>query len=328
MSEYIIASAVVVASTFFLVATIGEIFAEKSGVLNLGVEGMIIASAAGSIYTTYNLRDLPNNEFLGADLSVWIGIIAGMFIGMILALIHSFVSVTLNRNQIVSGIALTIFGTGLSGLIGRDVVGKSNEISDLNDVPIPLLEDIPFFGEVIFSRDIIVYFSFILVFIAYFVLFKTKFGLILRTVGENPEAAHNQGINVKKVRHINVLFGGAMAGLSGAYLSLAWLGFWAEGMTNDRGWIVIALVIVALWHPIGALVGSYIFGTFWVYQFEFQSGINIFGFTFTAQPTIIDMIPYLSTLGFLVIGSILINMSKIKKVVGAPTSLTVPFYED
>lgn len=328
MSEYIIASAVVVASTFFLLPTIGEIYAEKSGVLNLGIEGMIVASAAGSFVTAYSLRSLPDNQFLGGDLSVWIALFVGVLIGIILSLIHSFVSVTLNRNQIVAGIALTIFGGGLSGLIGRDAVGKSFETSNLDNIPIPILKEIPFFGEVLFSRDIIVYFSFILVPLSWWVLFKTRFGLVLRTVGENPVSAQNQGISVKKIRYINVLFGGAMAGLAGAYLSIAWLGFWAEGMTNDRGWIVIALVIVALWHPVNAFVGSYLFGLFWVYQFEFQSGINFLWFTIKADTTLISMIPYVTTLGFLVIGSILINFSKVKRLVGAPTSLTVPFYED
>ncbi|MCH8907315.1 MAG: ABC transporter permease [Candidatus Heimdallarchaeota archaeon] len=328
MSEHIIASAIVISSTFFLIPTIGEIFAEKSGVLNLGIEGMIVAGAAGSFLTTYLLRGLAGPKFLGGDITVWIGLLAGMLIGTVLALLHSFVSVTLNRNQIVSGIALTIFGTGLGGLFGRGVVGKQIETSKLDDISIPILKEIPFFGAVLFNRDIIVYFSYILVPLAWFILFRTKLGLMIRTVGENPISAHNQGINVKKIRHMSVLFGGALAGLSGAYLSLAWLGRWQEGITNDRGWIVIALVIVALWHPINALIGSYIFGVFWVYKLQFANGVDVLGFTIKADSNLMDMLPYLSTLGFLIIGSVMINFSKVKRLIGAPTELTVPFYDD
>ncbi len=337
MSEYITASSIVIASTFLLIPTLGEIFSERSGILNLGIEGMIITSAAGSFYFAYLTRDLGDNSFriLGGTTSVWIGIMVGILLGMILASIHALLTITLKRNQIVSGIGLTIFGTGLSGLLGKDVLGKSSQVDYLESVPIPILSDIPFFGEVFFNNDIIVYFSFGLVPILWFVLFKTKYGIIVRTVGENPSSAHNQGVDVNRVRFINVVFGGALAGLGGAYLSLAWLESWTEGMTNGRGWIVIALVIIAMWHPIIAFFGAYIFGTFWVYQFKFQGGITLFGITPTINgepidiPTpFIEMLPFISTLLFLMLGSAILNRSKVKQIIGAPSALTIPFQSD
>ncbi|OLS23777.1 MAG: hypothetical protein HeimC2_25160 [Candidatus Heimdallarchaeota archaeon LC_2] len=337
MSEYLIYSSIVVASTFLLIPTLGEIFSERSGVLNLGIEGMVIASAAGSFLIAINTTTTKwssiglspdDNKILGAEPNVFIGLFAGIVIGMIIASIHAILTITFNRNQIVSGIGLTFFGTGLSGLFGQNAVGKSNKVNSVDSLKIPILNRIPFVGDVFFNQNIIVYLSYLLVIAVWFVLFRTKFGIIVRTTGENPAAASNQGVNVKQVRYISVIFGGAMAGLGGGYLSIVWQGFWAEGMTSSRGWIVIALVIVALWHPILAVFGSYIFGFFYVYQFRFQAGVNLFGRTVTIPIEFLNMLPFVATLLFLVIWSVLLSRSKVKRVIGAPSALTVPFIED
>lgn len=337
MAEYLIYSSIVVAATFLLIPTLGEIFSQRSGVLNLGIEGMVIASAAGSFLVAVNTTTaewssigitVADNKLLGAEPNIFFGAFAGVLIGMFLALIHAVMTITFNRNQIVSGIGLTFFGTGLSGIFGANAVGKSNYVSSVDSIPIPILERIPFIGEVFFDQNIFVYFSYLLVPILWFVLFRTKFGIVLRTTGENPAAASNQGENVKQIRYISVIFGGAMAGLGGAYLSLVWQGFWAEGMTSSRGWIVVALVIVALWHPVLAVLGSYVFGTFYVFQFRFQGGINVFGQIITIPIQFLNMLPFVATLLFLVIWSVLLGRSKVKRVIGAPSSLTVPFVED
>ncbi|MCE7734282.1 MAG: ABC transporter permease [Candidatus Heimdallarchaeota archaeon] len=343
MSEFGTASFIIVTSTFLLIPTLGELISERSGVLNLGVEGMIISSAAGSYLVAYNTRNqldlliftirwsdvgLDDKLILGGHISVWIGIFAGILIGISLSAVHALLTVTFSRNQIVSGIGLTIFGTGLSGLLGKSVGGKGGQVGNLESVPIPFLENIPFFGEVFFDHDVLVYFSYIMVAGLWFFLFKTKFGIIVRATGENPSAAHNQGINVKKVRFTSVLFGGAMAGIGGAYLTLAWLSIWSDGMTNGKGWLVIALVIVALWHPLLTIVGAYIFGAIDVYGGTLESGNEIFGYEVQVPSAIVKMTPYVGTLLFLLLMTIVVNRSKIKRVLGSPSALTVPFSED
>lgn len=348
MSEYIIYSSIVVASTFLLIPTLGEIISERSGVLNLGIEGMIIASAAGSFLAAVNTSwmewsdiGIKNEKILGMTPNVLVGIMVGVLIGVALSSIHAILTITYNRNQIVSGIGLTFFGTGLSGILGKNAVGKSNKVSSVDSIEIPLLHRIPFIGDVFFTQNLIVYFSYILVPLIWFILFRTKFGIDIRTAGENPSAASNQGVNVKKIRYHSVLLGGALAGLGGAYLSIVLQGFWAQGMTASRGWIVIALVIVALWHPVLAVFGSYIFGFFYVYQFRFQAGVNIkyIKFNSSLNPSIgvwevtapiefLNMLPFVATLIFLILWSVILNRSKVKRIIGAPTALTVPFIED
>ena len=305
---------IVPAATFFLIPTLGEIYTERSGILNLGIEGMIISAAAGSYAIAYSTNNL------------FIGILAGMLIGMFLSLIHAIISITFNRNQIVSGIGITIFGAGLSGFLGHEVIGIPLQQS-LDNIPIPILKDIPFFGPAFFNHNILVYLSYIMVPILWFILFKTRIGILIRTVGENPSAAYNQGINVRLIRYGCVLFGGLTAGLAGAYLSVGWLNFWSEGMTNGRGWIVIALVVVSLWNPLGAVFGSYLFGFFDVSQFSFQNEKIPFLFPNGIDPAILKMLPYLSTIVFLAIWSLILSQQKVKSTVGAPTALAVPFEE-
>jgi ABC-type uncharacterized transport system permease subunit len=293
----------VIAATFFLIPTLGEMITERSGVLNLGVEGMVISGAAGA--------------FAAAQISknLWIGAIVGAIIGGLLALIHAIVTITFKRNQVVSGISLTILGTGLSSILGLGLIGVP--IVPLSNVAIPGLSVIPIIGPIFFNKNLLVYFSYAMVPILWFILFKTRYGLMIRSVGENPMAAYTQGIDVVKVRYLSVIFGGMMCGLGGAYLTLAWIPMWVEGITTARGWIVIALVVVGLWHPVGGLVGSYIFGTFDVLRYSFQD---------LGVPTaFLNMLPFLSTIIFLIAWGVLLNVQKVKRVVGAPSALCVPF---
>ena len=303
LSLELIASSIVVAATFFLLPALGEIITERSGVLNLGIEGMMISGAAGSFAVAYTTGNIV------------LGLIAGMLIGGALALVHGIVTITFRRNQVVSGISLTIFGTGMSGLLGLGFAGLP--LVPLQPILIPGLSSIPFLGEVFFNKNILVYVSFIMIPILWFFLFKTRYGIIVRTVGENPIAAYTQGIDVNRVRYICVIFGGMMCGLGGAYLTLGWIPLWVEGMTAAKGWIVIAIVVVGLWHPVGILFGAYIFAAFEVLQFTFQPlGI---------APAFLNMLPSLTTILVLVIWGILLNVQKVKRIIGAPTSLCVPF---
>jgi len=296
-------NSIVTSATFFIIPTLGEIYSERAGVLNLGIEGMIIASAASSYSVAYFTQNL------------WLGVVIGILIGIMLSLVHAITTITFMRNQVVSGIALTIMGTGLSGLVGQNVVGKS--LKTFQPIKIPILYDIPIVGAIFFNHDIIVYLAYVLVVITWFILFKTRIGIIIRTVGENPSAAHIQGINVKLTRYLATLFGGAMSGLAGAYLSLAWFSFWSDGMTNGRGWIVIALTIVAFWNPIGAFFGSLLFGAFERYGFALQP--------FNISVSLLNMMPYIFTIFFLLIWTLILNRQEVKRIIGAPRSLTVPF---
>lgn len=307
-----IGARIVFTATFFLIPTLGEIFAERSGVLNLGVEGMIISSAAGSYAVAYTTG------------SYVLGIIAGIIIGAMLSMIHAVMTISLTRNQIISGIGLTIFGTGLSGFLGREVAGKPLS-EKIVKIAIPGLVDLPVLGRIFFYQNIIVYLSYILVPLLWFILFKTRVGILIRTVGENPSAAHNQGVNVKLVRYLTVIFGGICAGISGSLLSLN--SFWVEGMTQSRGWIVIALVVVALWNPLGAVLGSYIFAYFDVLQFSFQQTAIPFIFPNGIPGAILNAFPYIFTILFLAIGALILSQQKVKGALGAPTALAVPFEE-
>jgi simple sugar transport system permease protein len=296
-------SQIVIAATFFLIPTLGEMVTERSGILNLGIEGMVISGAAGSFAAAHITGNL------------WIGAFVGALIGGLLALIHAIVTITFNRNQVVSGISLTILGTGLSSILGLGLIGVP--IVPFEAIAIPGLSAIPILGPIFFDKNLLVYFSYVMVPVLWFILFRTRYGIMIRSVGENPMAAYTQGVDVVRIRYLSVIFGGMMCGLGGAYLTLAWIPMWVEGITTARGWIVIALVVVGLWHPIGAFVGSYIFGAFDVLRYAFQP---------LGVPTaFLNMLPSISTILFLVIWGVLLNMQTVKSIVGAPSSLCVPF---
>lgn len=269
-----------IAGTPLLLGTLGEITAERSGILNLGVEGMMSLGAISGFMVTF----ATGNPYLGLAVSV--------LAGAAFSLIHSFVSVTLKANQVVSGLALTMTGLGVSGMLGKSYIGRPLSVK-MMPVELPLLHRIPFAGEVLFSQDIYFYLSIILGVILWFVLRHTKAGIAVRSVGENPKAAESQGIRVSAVRYACVAVGGAFAGMAGSHISIAYSKSWIEGITVGRGWIVIALTIFAMWNPLRAFYGAFLFGGIFVLQYILQPlGIS---------PNLLAMLPYVTTLGILVL---------------------------
>jgi len=267
------------ASTPLLLGTLGEITAERSGVLNLGVEGMMAVGAVAGFSAA------------AASGSPWVGLAAAVAAGAALALVHAFLSVGLGGNQIVSGVALTMLGLGASGVWGRSYVGTPLA-ARFEAAPLPWLGAIPGLGPTVFSMDPIFYVALLLCAVLGLGLFRTRWGLTLRSVGENPLAADAAGVPVGLVRVLAVALGGALAGMAGGYLSLVYIPSWIEGMTAGRGWIVIALTIFAGWNPWLALPGALLFGGIDVSQYLFQSYLS---------PNFLKMLPYAATLLVLVL---------------------------
>ena len=285
-------------ATPLLFGTLGEIYAERSGVLNLGIEGMMSTGAAVGIV----------GAFVAGN--AWAGVALGMMSGALLAFLFSIVAIRLRGMQVPAGLGLFMLGLGLSGLIGVARAGEKLPYH-FTRTPIPVLSDIPVLGEFLFQHVLLVYLALILVPIMWFVLFKTRVGLNIRTVGENPAAADSAGVNVFRIRYFCVSLGGALAGLGGAFFSIAWMGYWLEGMTAGWGWLVIALTIFSLWNPFGALLGSLLFGGVHALQFELQ------GLGFPIH--ILGMLPYLTTLIALI--SLLLFLRRL----GAPSALLQPY---
>ncbi len=288
------------AGTALLLGTLGEVYAERSGVLNLGVEGMMIMGAVTGFGVTYVTKN------------VLLGIMAASLAGMLMALIHAYASITLRVNQVVSGLALTMLGLGISGMLGKQFIGMPLPVK-LNPLTIPVLSDIPILGDLFFRYNILVYLSIILVPILSYILYRTNWGIMLRSVGENPAAADAMGVNVFRVRYLAVTFGGLMAGLAGAFLSVAYSPAWIEGMTAGAGWIVIALTIFALYDPFRAMLGAYLFGGVRVLQFRLQPlGI---------PANLLNMLPFLVTIIVLVI----ISEQAFRRRIGVPAALMQPY---
>ena len=273
--------AVLAASTPLLLAATGELVTERAGVLNLGIEGMMIVGAACG--------------FGGAWLSgsVIIGALCGILAGMLMSLIFALMTLGLAVNQVATGLALTILGIGLSGLIGSRFVGE--KISLAPHLYIPGLTDIPLVGRILFGEDAFVYLSLALVIGAWFFLYRTRPGLILRAAGDNHASAHALGYPVLRIRLFAVLFGGACAGLAGAYLPLAYTPFFIPGMTAGRGWIALALVVFASWRPGRLVIGAYLFGAVTILQLHAQGwGVGI-------PSQFMSALPYLATIIVLVL---------------------------
>lgn len=301
-------AAAIGAATPLLFATIGEIYTEKAGNLNLGVEGMMIMGAVigfGTGFVTGN----PYLAMLGAMLA---GAVGGG--------IYALLTITLRANQVVSGLALTIFGEGFASFVGQAWVGHSapETVKVLfRTVEIPVLSSIPFLGDVFFKQNLFVYLSYILVFGSLFYFKRTRWGNNLRAVGENAGAADASGINIEAYKYVHIIFGGALAGLGGAYLSLVTVPVWQEGITGGRGWIAVALVIFASWKPLKAMVGAILFGGLDIIGFRFQGmGIHI-------SQYLIDMLPYLST-----IAVIIVSTRKNKPEDKPPKDLSVPYFRE
>lgn len=285
-------------STPLLFATLGEIYAERSGVLNLGIEGMMSAGAATGIIGAF------------AAGNPWVGAVVGMASGALLALLFAVAVIHLRGMQVPAGLGLFMFGMGLSGVIGKTVSGQKFPFSFVK-VSIPILKDIPVLGKALFQHVPLVYLALVLVPVMWFVLFKTRTGLNIRTVGENPAAADSAGVNVFRIRYLCVILGGALAGLGGAFFSVAWMGYWLEGMTAGWGWLAIALTIFSLWNPMGGLFGSLLFGGVYAFQFELQ------GLGFPVH--ILGMLPYLVTL------IALVCLLLFYRRLGAPSALLEPY---
>ncbi len=291
------------AATPLIFAGLGELVAERSGVINLGVEGMILIGAIAGFAAAAE-----------TGLGPAAGLPAGALAGMGAALVFAVFALSLAANQAACGLALTIFGIGLSAFIGQHYVSYS--LPGLKPLSIPLLSDIPVIGPVLFHQDAVVYLSLAAFALVAWVLAKTRLGLLLKAVGESPEAAHAIGYPVLAIRYGAVLFGGAMAGLAGAYLSTVYTPLWVQNMSAGRGWIAVALVVFAAWKPGRLLLGAYLFGAVTILQFHAQ-GLGI------ALPVqLLAALPYLATIVVLV----LISRDRRLLQLNLPASLGKPFY--
>ncbi|HEX9597105.1 MAG TPA: ABC transporter permease [Anaerolineales bacterium] len=272
---------VITASTPLLLAGLGELVVERSGVLNLGVEGMMVMGAVCGFGAAYMTG------------SPYLGVVASILAGMALALLFAILTQTFLANQVAAGLALTLLGLGLSGLIGESFVGVPG--TKVEKLVFPVLSDMPFAGRILFAQDLIVYFSFLLTAAVSYLLFRTRTGLIVRAVGNNHHSAHALGYGVIAVRYMSILFGGACAGLAGGYLSLAYTPQWIENMTAGRGWIALALVVFASWLPWRVAVGAYLFGTVTILGFFVQ------GMGWGIPSQFLSSLPYIVTIIALVI---------------------------
>ncbi|MFC7139068.1 ABC transporter permease [Halosimplex aquaticum] len=315
--------AAVRASTVFIFAALGEIISERGGVLNLGVEGMMLVGALGGFATTVVTG------------SYWLGFLAGMALGTLLALVHAFLCITLKSSQVISGIMLTLLGTGLTTFFGANWVDRS--IDGFPQMTLPLvgqyLVEIPVIGEALFRSTAPDFIALALVPTVWWFLFRTNLGLEVIAVGEDPETADTMGVDVFKMRYLCVLLGGAFAGAAGAHLSLAFSQLWATGMTAGRGWIAVALVIFAQWRPERALLGAYLFGLLDALQLRSQgidlaldAGAPLAGVVnplleLLMHPTIMATYPYLATILVLVVTVVRFDDSRL----GAPSALLEPY---
>ncbi len=292
----------VFASTPMLFAALGELVTEKSGVLNLGVEGMMLIGAVVGFVVT------------AATGSAILGVIAAALAGALASGIFGILALLLLANQVACGLALTIFGIGLSALIGKPFIGKP--LPRIPLLHIPALSDIPLIGPLIFGQDALVYISVAMAFAVHWFLNHTRPGLIVRAVGENHDAAHALGYRVIGIRFLAILFGGAMSGIGGSYLSLAITPLWSEGMTAGRGWIALACVVFSTWRSGRVLLGAYLFGFFTIAQLHAQA------FGVPVPPEFLSMAPYLATILVLV----LISRDASRVRMHAPASLGRVFH--
>ena len=277
MEDMIIATLerAMVAGTPLLLATTGEVICERSGILNLGVEGVMSMGAVVAFIVTMTTGN------------PWLGVLCAVGVGIAVSLLHAFASVSLQANQVVSGLALTMLGLGISGMMGKPYVGKPLLIK-MEDFTIPFLSDIPYLGKILFSQSPFFYLAILLALVAWFFLEKTRLGIQIRSTGENPKATETQGINIVRIKYLCVLMGGGFSALAGAHLSISYSKSWIEGMTAGRGWIAIALTIFALWNPGRAIGAAFLFGFIFVVQYLLQPlGIS---------PNFLSMLPYIATL--------------------------------
>jgi len=276
-------AAAIQSGTPILYATLGEILTERAGILNLGVEGMMMAGALGAFLTA---------QYTGSPV---MGFVAGGVAAAVLAALHGTVCLVFLGNQVVSGLALTILGTSLTSYLGTPYVGQT--APGFTPLPVPLLSTLPIAGPVLFSHDLLVYASYVLPLVMWGFFRFTRWGLNIRAAGENPDAVSAAGLPVSAYRWAGVLVGGFFVGLGGAYLSLAYTHLWAKGLSAGRGWIAVALVIFAFWHPGRAAIGAYLFGGVMAFQLRLQAlGANL-------PSSLLLMLPYGLTVLVLVASS-------------------------
>lgn len=285
-------------ATPYLYASLGETFGQKSGVLNLGVEGIMLLGAFAAFYTTFITENL------------WLGLLAAIIVGGIMGLAVAVINVTLKSEQGISGIGVYLFGLGMSELLFQKTLGTVETVSGFSSVHIPFLSDIPIIGEIFFQQNLLVYIAYMMVLVSWFVLSKTTLGLKIRAVGENPEAADTLGVSVSGVRYFTEIFGGVMSGVAGASLSIALLNVFQQNLTSGLGFIAVALVYFGGWRPLGVLIGSLIFSMVNALQLWVQV-LNI-----PIPSDIAVMMPYVLTILALVIAV---------QRVRPPSALTKPY---
>jgi len=315
MDFIIILQAGVASGTVLLFATVGEIFAERSGVMNLGVEGMMLIGAMAAFSVTVSTGN------------PWLGVLVAMLAAGLLSQIHAFLTITLQSDQVVSGLALTFLGTGISLVLGEGL-SKAGTVALLPVFSIPLLSAIPVIGPILFTnQNVLVYVGYFFVPIAWYTINRTRPGMHLRAVGDYPAAADSLGINVARLRYFYVFVGGLLAGLGGATISLAISpGWFSELTTSGQGWIAVRLVIFAQWDPFRAMFGAYAFGALRRMILDIQGPTVLLGMPnpFYYNPYwgfFLQMLPYAFTIVVLVIGS----RDAVRKRLGAPAALGVPY---
>ena len=299
-----IVAATLAAGTPLVFAALGELVAERAGVLNLGVEGMMLVGALSAFAAT------------SAGGHVWIGVLAGAGAGAAQALVFGVLALTLRANQVAAGLALGLFGVGLSAFAGKPF--ESVSLRPIPPLHVPGLSGLPVLGPILFAQPVLVYLSWGLFGLVSWFLARTRAGLILRAVGESPASARAIGYPVIGIRYLATLFGGAMAGVAGAYLSTMYTPMWVEGMTAGRGWIALALVVFATWRPARVLVGAYLFGGVTIGQF-FAQGAGV-----AVASQLLSSLPYVATIVVLVL------ISRDPAVIRrhAPVSLGVPYHPE
>ena len=298
----VVLAAAVRSGTPVLYASLGEVLSERAGVMNLGLEGIMLVGAYAGFAVTH------------ATGNPWIGLAAAFGAGCLITVIHAFLCITMMCNQVVSGLAMVLTGYGLSALMGRNVIGQT--IQGLAPWKLPFLSSIPFAGPIFFSHNAMVYLSFVLIAFLCWFLFCTSHGLNLRAVGENPRAADAMGLPVVAVRYFYCIAGGGLAGLGGGYLSVVYAQMWIEGMTSGRGWIAVALVIFGLWNPMRVACGAYLFGGVEALQLRLQAMGS------TVSTSLLMTLPYLMTI--IVLTAVSVKAGK-GRLLGAPAALGIPF---
>jgi simple sugar transport system permease protein len=302
-------AAAIVAGTPLLFATLGEIIIERAGNLNLGVEGMMLMGAVTGFMVGLNTRN------------VLAALIGAMAAGALGGAIYAFLTISLRANQVVSGLAVATFGSGFSTMLGRQLVGQTSPAAIkafFKPLEIPLLGKIPFIGPIFFRHDPFVYLGYIVAVLIGVYLYNTSKGLNLRAIGENPGCADAASINISLYKYAHILFGGALCGLGGAYLSLVYIPTWQENVVAGRGWIAIALVIFSSWNPYKAIAGAFLFGGLDIIGFRLQgAGIN------QIPQSLVDIIPYAVTIIILVV----VSMKKSKKN-ASPKNLGVAYFRE